>query len=57
MVLGTIAIFLIGIVVLLVIISVLILLVKVLEPIFVGLIVMVIIIGAGLWKYTKIKQR
>lgn len=40
-----------------VIIAIVVFLVEVLAPIFVGLIILAIIVGVGLWIYSRIKQR
>ena len=56
MVLGTIGIIIVGIIVLAVIIAIVVFLVEVLAPIFVGLTILAIIVGVGLWIYSRIKR-
>ena len=53
---GTLGTIIVGIIALIVIVAIIVFLVKLLAPIFLGLIIMAIIIGAGLWIYGKIKK-
>jgi hypothetical protein len=47
----------IGIIALIIIISVIVFFVKLLAPLFLGLIVLVVLIGAGFWIYMRLKAK
>jgi lipopolysaccharide export LptBFGC system permease protein LptF len=47
----------VGIIALIVIIAIIVFFVKLLAPFFVGLIVLAIIIGAGIWIYSRLKTK
>jgi hypothetical protein len=54
---STVGTIIIGIIALIIIIAIIVFLIKLLAPIFVGLIVLAIIIGVGYWIYVKLKAR
>jgi hypothetical protein len=54
---STIGTVIIGIIALIIIISVIVFFVKLLAPLFLGLIVLAVIIGAGFWIYMRLKAK